>query len=1262
MTQSPELTGGAGFSFEGNLAATYLASLLTEGPARGLSGRTAVRVALQQAAFGEPLDDIIVDADAIDGSRARISLQVKRSLTISAAASNTDFREIVINAWKTLARESFRDGVDRVGAATGDIATEPARSMETVAEIARDTASPESFAARFAPGAGIGQSLRDIVIVFRTILESHLGQPPTDAEVHRLLRHVVLLRFDLFHDGAADEIDAVNRLRPILRPEDAQQADALWTRLKMIARESAGRAADFTRATLLEHLHGEFRLAGAASLQRDIETLANSTRLSLSDIGAAVAGAEIQRQALVERTDQTAARYRFVQLIGLPGSGKSAVLRAVANKRLEAGPVIALKSDRLTAGGWPAFATSIGLTSTDPEKMLLELASMGSPTLVIDGLDRIEVPHRRVVTDLIQTILTNPALDRWTIVASLRDSGIEPLRTWLPEPLLAQKGISTIEVSGFDEDEARDLAHRIPRLRPLLFAQNERVRDIARRPFFANVLAHSMQDGAPSTASPGSEIDLIDAWWKRGGYAAEGADTTRRQRTLKQLARSGASTMGRRMPIDDVDADALNDLKNDGIINDVRSGHSVKFTHDIFFEWSFFHLLVSRERDWPAEITAAGEPPVLGRVVELLSQAEFVTDHEWEAQLAQIEAAHMRPQWTRAWLIGPFASPSFANQSNPFLDAVLRDQGRRFAKLVVWFQAEKTRANPNVLSGVVPISGKSPSQIAQLADLVAWPSDLSLWKRFCEWLLANIGRWPTSTISDITSVFEVWQNMLADVPNAISQRIITTALSWLEDIEDHRHPEKWGFVRSYWDVLTGDEQTELEKRLRNLVLRSAPTMPTLVRNYLKRVLDRRRLRQVTFAQIAAFTPTLAGTHAAEIVDIALAELVGELPKEAMERARSDHMFGYSSFTHDWHDLAIEDGHGEFHPPSPLREPFHSLFKVNAAEALRLVRSLCNHAMTAWRQLFELDPQRKDVPIPLQLAFPWGTQTFWGNAQEYVWFRGMGGPQVIECALMALEEWAFAQVENSRDLDELLRDVLAGNDCVAVLGIASTLALANNRVSAATLPLATSQRLWHWDIQRLVQDTAGAAVNMIGFGFIGGDDSHVAAVRTLNARPVRRNEIRTLAMLFVVAADESLRNACRSALEAFPANLPFEFQSQQQSEAAAGWLRRTAEIWSEIGKRENYVATPAPDGSGTYIVLQNPRSGDPDVVESAQRAQESGERASLWIWADDSFKSRKVSDRLALSDALSRARKLDKPTLFQDRASHGDLSDTTSIAD
>ncbi|MFZ2061884.1 MAG: hypothetical protein WAU82_12790 [Candidatus Binatus sp.] len=69
---------------------------------------------MQQAAFGEPLDDLIVDGLASDDSLARLSLQVKRQLTISAAISNIDFREIVTRAWATMAKEDFREDTNRV--------------------------------------------------------------------------------------------------------------------------------------------------------------------------------------------------------------------------------------------------------------------------------------------------------------------------------------------------------------------------------------------------------------------------------------------------------------------------------------------------------------------------------------------------------------------------------------------------------------------------------------------------------------------------------------------------------------------------------------------------------------------------------------------------------------------------------------------------------------------------------------------------------------------------------------------------------------------------------------------------------------------------------------------------------------------------------------------------------------------------------------------------------------------------------------------
>src|SRR6202012_4415175 len=115
---------------------------------------------------------------------------------------------------------------------------------------------------------------------------------------------------------------------------------------------------------------------------------------------------------------------------------------------------------------------------------------------------------------------------------------------------------------------------------------------------------------------------------------------------------------------------------------------------------------------------------------------------------------------------------------------------------------------------------------------------------------------------------------------------------------------------------------------------------------------------------------------------------------------------------------------------------------------------------------------------------------------------------VIAALMALEDWAFSQIEAGREVDDVIHDVLEGHHSTSVLSIAVALALATNRISETTLPLATSQKLWEWDIARYVQEggSSGITANLIGFSK-GGDSDHQAAVRKSNERPARRMEIR-----------------------------------------------------------------------------------------------------------------------------------------------------------
>ncbi|HEY1748814.1 MAG TPA: ATP-binding protein [Xanthobacteraceae bacterium] len=1239
MPQPPDLTGGGGFTFEDAAVALFLAALLGEQSAPGIEPRIVSRVAVQQRNRGEPLDDLMVDGVAADDSMARLSLQVKRAPAVTAG--DADFKSVVKESWETLTKQDFREDVDRVGVVAGTIDDNRLRDVADIGGWARGSPTLQDFLARFQPGEA-GQSRRAALDTFRTILAEEVGSENAAAAAYRLLRHFVLLRFDLIREGAADQTNAIERLRPVLH--DAARAHDVWNRLRILAREGAGAAWIFDRKALVAALRGGFRLAGATSLQRDLACIREETNNALATIPADIDGVAIARESVLDEIRSSMRSNRIVHIVGLPGTGKSAVLRELIESVLPNGTTLLLKSDRLLGRNWAAHARALGVERAALEGLLTEISATGNAILFVDGIDRIELAHRGVVLDLINTILNSPLLAEWKIVATARDNGIEPLRTWLPPALLQGGGVGTVVVGPFGNDEATALAQSKSALRPLLFG-NERVREIARRPFFAAVLARSLAGAVGEDAPPQSEIELIRAWWARGGgHDADQSLLYNRQRTLIALAKNGAGALGRRVPMDGLDLTALRELKQDDIVRDVEPGHSLGFAHDIFFEWAFLHLLIERHDAWIEEIQAIGEPPMLGRVVELLSQDGLRDAGRWEAQLGRLEGEGLRPQWARVWLLAPFASPNFWDFSAAYAEAVARDTGQRLAKLAVWFQAEKTRANPLILSGRLDIGELTPRDIIRTADSLAWPSDVSAWSRFCYWAIGNIAGFPARVIPDLLSAFEVWQYMFADVANDVSRRILALTTGWLEDIEDRQHAEEFRYDRGPWEELRRGELEELERRTRSLLLRSARFEEPRIQAYLARVLGRPRLRRDAYASIVAFSPLLAQHHAQALVELTLAELKGPLPDEIAARGDEGDFFPGPQFSHyDWQHLAIEDhGHG-FLPPSPSREPFASLFKDSPAEAMALVRDLTNHAITAWRQLFQFDRHRGGAtPRPLVLRFPWGAQEFWGTNQTYMWSRGQWGAYPVACGLMALEHWALGEVEGGRAVDEVFEDILRGHESCAVLAIVVLLALNTRRLSAVTLPLATSQMLWHWDIARSISDRS--PTNLMGF-IRPSDMPHARAVQTANGRAERRLEVRWLASLFVIAGEEPLREAAQAAIKAFPENLPLTFDEEANNSDRIKELRRTAEIWSEVGELELYATRPAPDGSGVLIELQGPSAAAPDVVAVRERQARMNNQLELLLWTDRSLGSRSISETLALSDAVDRARRLNHIDLF-----------------
>jgi len=696
----------------------------------------------------------------------------------------------------------------------------------------------------------------------------------------------------------------------------------------------------------------------------------------------------------------------------------------------------------------------------------------------------------------------------------------------------------------------------------------------------------------------------------------------------------------------------------------------LEFQQTLFFEWSFLHLLLDQGNDWIAALTATGEPPALGRVVELLSQATYPIADQWPRELHALERAQVRPQWLRAWLVAPVFSPRFAEHSDMFAVALAENGRRLFEKLLVWMQAEKTTPNPIVLSGALGGELDANARI-HLADSLGWPSDFAAWRRLLIWVLDQLESIPDAHVHNVVSLFETWQVAVASVPNAVSQRIVKLCATWVQVVEDERAERSSARTRSdRAGELARRFAGRIEKEARALLLGSARAFPDDVDAYLARSSTSRLWPDRVFREVIAFAPMLAQSHPVQLAQASQRWFKRELPDELaarwrqeeieeaawraavaakpqQERSRKDRLALPPAsilsrwFTdHHWDDLSIGADHQGFFPASPLREPFHSLLAHHQATGLALIRDVVNHATTAWRQLhrhFADSP----TPLPITLEFPWGRQEFWGDDLHYQWFRGHGGPQVVECALMAAEAWAIAQLEAGSAVDDVLRHLLEGHTSIGVLGIAVHLALRAREASATTLALLRSLRLMKLDLTRKVKESGLGNAGLMGFGGKADEKEHRKKVIDSNQLLSRRLELRDLVPLFVLGKDVALRDECRRALDEFPTRLEFAFEEDSKDARLVAEMRQAAELWRELGHIENYTAQRAPGRTDViHVSVTSPRHEAADIQEAQQRHANAALEMELWLWVEKCFEARAWVPTYSPDEAFGRARALE----------------------
>ncbi|ODH02407.1 hypothetical protein A4S05_24365 [Nostoc sp. KVJ20] len=454
---------------------------------------------------------------------------------------------------------------------------------------------------------------------------------------------------------------------------------------------------------------------------------------------------------------------------------------------------------------------------------------------------------------------------------------------------------------------------------------------------------------------------------------------------------------------------------------------------------------------------------------------------------------------------------------------------------------------------------------------------------------------------------------------------------------------------------------DYEKQLRKIVLHSADIIPEKVAEYLQEVakygytdtkkeilkeykplVDHIPKAFVDFAldifikkpRMRRLPPPVTSDNFEEAEN---SNLIKNLPSYLFEEIVTSH--DYEPL--DFGKLGIEDFMG-FLPPSHVQGSFLYLLQKNEDEGLRLVQTLTNFAVSEWRkreQKARTDESSR-TPLPVIIDLSSQAHEFWGNADIYCWYRGTSvGPYPVISALMALEVWMERQIEAGRNVEELFHKVLLGSDCVAVLGICVTLALAYpEKCLKAILPIVSAPAIWRMDIYRLAHEDDNPS------RFPWEQDKLIyRLIDERNQKPHRKVDIRALAMQYMLSGDDSLCIPFQEAVAKFTDKLPFRYKQEEENLEIIAALREQMENYQAFGNLDNYFWVQ--HGNQWLVQVEAPQAIRERNQEQLAANLEWQRWFSLSMWAQKTIKIGQAEERMTLEEAVAAAKGFQKTDDF-----------------
>lgn len=1088
---NPFSTGGGGVNYEIYVQTYFACCMLLEWKMPGMHEGHIDSIKLQGRYDGYDVDDCIIFFGN-ENNKSKLMCQIKHSLAITE--NDQTFKDVITSAWNNYNNKKlFDDNNDCIALVVAGLSATDIKNTRVILEWARTCDNEVEFIKKVYTSGFSSRDKERKFEAFKSHIKTANGGNVEDRELWLFLKKFYILVLEL--DTPESPLNVAMNSALNSSGFDNNTFDILFRYVSNM-NQNAGTISFKTFPNEIVTKVDNSKLY----LFKDYQKLEQHNKLILDGIHNSVAGITISRAKNLLELSEKIEESDILLITGNRGVGKSGIIKEYIGKIGKDNYGIIFRSEELNYSHLQNVLSNIGITSTT-EELKDSLSLFAGRYLFIESMEKLlEFDNTKAFFDLLSIISQQKG---WKIIATVRNYAVQQIIMNFISNYPLKYDI--MQVEKFAEDQINEVINSVEVLSEV--NNNPELLTMIQNPFYLGFIYRTLKGGYIISAED-TKQSIKNAIWdvivEKGSERTNGLPQ-KRNKCFTQIALKRAKTMKYAVDEEEFNEEALLKLEEDELI--IRKDGLVCLAHDVLEDWALERFIDKKYRMNSSNIS-----------------------------IFLAEIGHEQPvcRAYRLWLDNQFEDVDFTNK---YVKNIFEEKGLQS----IWYD--------ETLAAVI-YSNRMNNALVTLHDLI-FDNECALLKRICFVIRVSAKR-PDMRLTELIKAHEdsrltkyvslkpygdCWKQIIkflynerSNLPHSMYVHCINILEEWSTliniDFELPESSKEAGLLALYIIDKIKDDYYSSKKEVEKLFSVAMMTYNSISEEFVKfvemTVFDEVKRKQRSYIDAIA-EQLCSGINCAFIAknssDILIrvakrSWLLQEQPINEMSQ-----MMMYSSTDIDHYFGINHRSVNNYCPPSGQREPFRSLFRFAPHKAVDFIIELSNIAAESYvNSHLDFDGRDKELIDSITYTIKVNEEK---NIKQYatgrLWlaYRGMSViPYVIQCGLMALENWLINHFEhfkeNKDEIDCCINYLVTKSNSVFITAVVASVVIPYYKyVGDSVLMLLQNNDFYSMDISRSVGEMGDKELNWFGLNNDPLRNLYASERKKAAVRPWRRETLETL---------------------------------------------------------------------------------------------------------------------------------------------------------